>query len=195
MAWFPNAGSSLRRPPNPAITFMTIDRVLALALVLLKASRGGADAYDQLHAFIYSCLIYDQYATEWKRQNGATGSQRDSWIELASLQSLIDKDSDSIEHRYHSRKIGDVSLLLPVLSRDPNRLGRGAPNRLHGRNTTDVPSRDLSLSDFIEVAYAVRCNLLHGWYDIRANEDAEIILNTGLRFTNLVRWLVKNTAW
>ena len=81
MAWFGRIGSSLTRPTSPTITFMTVDRILSLGLALLK-TRGSSDAYDRLHSFMYSCLIYDQYASEWRQQNKPnTWSQLDSWRE------------------------------------------------------------------------------------------------------------------
>ena len=196
MAWFPNAGASLRRPTNPLISFMSIDRVLSMALVLLKASRGGADSYEQLHSFIYSCLIYDQYASEWKQQFlPSNASQLQSWTGLATLQCLIDQDHAALRHSYHSRTIGKALLCLPVMSLDPQRAGRGAPRRLENNPQSEYRSDALGLSEFIEVAYMVRCNLLHGSYDIRDDADAAIILMTGLRFTSLLRWMVQNTAW
>ena len=196
MAYFANIGASLRRPPDPAITFITIDRVLSMALMLLKTSQGGANAYEQFHSFIYSCLIYDQYASEWKQQFlPPNESQLRSWTGLATLPCLIEQDQLALAYLYHSRRIGKAALRLPVMSLDPQRVGRGAPNRLQGSPQADYESEALGLSEFIEVAYMVRCNLLHGAYDIREDANAAIILTTGLRFTSLVRWMVENTAW
>jgi hypothetical protein len=196
MAWFPNVGASLQRPANPAITFMTIQPVLSIALMLLKTSRGGADSFGQLHSFIYACLAYDQYASEWKQQFlPPNASQLQSWTGLATLPCLIDQDQKALRHLYHSRTIGKVILRLPVMSLDPQRAGRGAPRRLQGSAEADYESGLLTLGEFIEVAYMVRCNLLHGSYDIRDDSDAAIILMTGLRFTNLLRWMVQSTAW
>lgn len=198
MAWFPNAGASLQRPQNPSITFMPVQRVLSFALMLLKTSRGGADPNNQLHSFMYSCLIYDQYATEWKQQNMPNNrSQLHSWRELARTSCLIDEDGKALAHLYHSRTIGRVKLMLPVEARDPERAARGiaAPKRLQGTPPAEYESRQLGLDEFIEVAYMVRCNLFHGFYDIRNDDHATIILNTGLRFTTLLRWMVQNTTW
>jgi hypothetical protein len=198
MAWFANVGASLPRPEKPAITFMSIDRVLSLALLLLKASRGGADSYEQLHSFVYSCLIYDQYATEWKQQHKtSTWSQLQSWVELAGMSCLIEADRASLPRNYHGRIVGDVKLALPVPSLEPDRAAKGisAPKRLQGTTPAEYESKALGLAEFIEVAYMVRCNLLHGAYDIREDAHAAIILNTGLRFTDLLRWIVQNTTW
>ena len=188
----------LQRPQNPSITFMPIQRVLSFALMLLKTSRGGADAYEQLHSFMYSCLIYDQYATEWKQQHMPNDwTQLQSWLELARTPCLIDQDGKALPALYHSRTIGKVQLVLPVASREPRRAARGdaAPRRLQGSPQAEYESQSLSLEEFVEVAYMVRCNLLHGSYDIRNDDDAATILYTGLRFTCLVRWMVQNTTW
>ncbi len=196
MAWFPNAGASLKRPAHPAITFMTIDRVLSMALLLLKTSKGGADAFGQLHSFIYSCLIYDQYASEWKQQNQPNRwTQLESWKELATEPCLVAQDQVAIRQHYHSRIIGKAKITLPVLSLDPQRAGHGAPRRLAKTAPAEYESESLNLDEFVEVAYMVRCNLLHGAFDIRNDSHAAIILLTGLRFTSLLRWMVQNTAW
>lgn len=196
MAWFRNVGTSLTRPASPAISFMTIERVLSMSLMLLKTSRGGADSFDQLHSFIYSCLIYDQYASEWKQQHMPNHrTQLDSWRELAALPYLVSQDQAALGHQYHSRIIGKAKLTLPIPSLDPQRVGRGAPRRLQASSPTEYESGSLPLDEFIEVAYMVRCNLLHGSYDIRNDDHAAAILATGLRFTSLVRWMVQNTAW
>lgn len=196
MAWFRNVGASLTRPKSPAITFMTIERVLSMSLMLLKTSRGGADSFDQLHSFIYACLIYDQYASEWKQQHMPNRwTQLDSWRELAALPCLIAQDQASLRHQYHSRNIGKAKLTLPIPSLDPQRAGRGAPRRLQAGPPAEYESGSLNLDEFIEVAYMVRCNLLHGSYDIRNDDHAAAILTTGLRFTSLLRWMVQNTAW
>ena len=196
MAWFPNVGASLCRPTTPEITFMPISRVLSLALMVLKTSRGGADAYEQLHSFIYSCLIYDQYASEWKQQHMPNGwSQLESWKQLATLPCIVAQDTAALGRLYHSHTIGKVKLTLPVPSLDPQRAGRGAPRRLETTPQAEYESGSVSLDEFIEVAYMVRCNLLHGSYDIRNDDHPAAILLTGLRFTSLLRWMVQNTAW
>jgi|GEM_PF-4733291 len=196
MAWFKNIGGFIVCPKPPAIDFMTIDRVLSMALVLLKTSKGGADAYGQLHSFIYSCLIYDQYASEWKQQYlPKNSSQWESWKQLATLPCLVAQDQKALNYRYHSRTIGKAKITLPILSLDPQRHGRGAPSRLQNDPAVEYESGSLSLDEFIEVAYMVRCNLLHGSYDIRNDDHAAAILMTGLRFTNLLRWMVENTSW
>lgn len=196
MAWFQNVGASLTRPTAPAITFMAIDRVLSMALMLLKTSRGGADAFEQLHSFMYSCLLYDQYASEWKQQHLPNRwSQLESWKQLATLPCLVTQDHAALKHQYHSRVIGKAKLMLPIPSLDPQRAGRGAPRRLETTPQADYESESLSLDEFIEVAYMVRCNLLHGSYDIRNDNHAAEILMTGLRFTSLLRWMVQNTKW
>ena len=96
MAWFPNIGSSLTRPASPTITFMTIKPVLTQALLLLEAN-GHRDAFNRLHTFIYACLTYDQYATEWKEQRSPPGreTQLESWIELSKVPGLADADNKS----------------------------------------------------------------------------------------------------
>lgn len=196
MAWFPNVGASLRRPTAPEITFMPISRVLSLALMLLKTSKYGADAYEQLHSFMYSCLIYDQYASEWKQQHIPNKwSQLESWRQLAALPSVVNQDTALLGQTYHGRNIGEARLTLPVLSLDPQRSGRGAPRRLENTPQAEYESGSIPLSEFIEVAYMVRCNLLHGSYDIRNDDHAAVILKTGLRFTSLLRWMVQTTAW
>ena len=198
MASFKNAGASLKRPESPEITFMSIQPVLSFALVLMKASKGGADAYGQLHSLIYSCFIYDQYANKWKEDYmPSDSSQKDSWVELSQLQCIVDQDAKLVQHRYHGRITGKAKLVLPEPSREPRRAARGdaAPRRLQGTTPAEYESETLALAEFIEVAYMVRCNLLHGSYDIRDDADATMILNTGLRFTSLVRWMIQNTAW
>lgn len=65
------------------------------------------------------------------------------------------------------------------MSLDPQRAERGAPRRLQGSAEADYESGLLTLGEFIEVAYMVRCNLLYGSYDIRDDSDDPIILMTG----------------
>jgi hypothetical protein len=174
---------------------MTVDRILSLGLALLK-TRGSSDAYDRLHSFMYSCLIYDQYASEWRQQNKPnTWSQLDSWRELTKVPGLVAQDTAALRHTYHGKVIGDVELTLPVPSLDPEKAGKVAPKQLKSTPTAEYESKTLNLADFIEVAYMVRCNLLHGSYDIRKDDHAEIIMYTALRFTKLVVWMVKQTKW
>lgn len=195
MAWFGRIGASLTRPATPVITFMTVERVLSLGLMLLKTNR-SQDATDRLHSFMYGCLIYDQYASEWKQRNMPNRwSQAQSWTELTKLAGLGTQDAAALRHTFHSRVIGNVTLQLPVPSLDPQRRGQVAPRRMSGVAPAKCESKTLALDEFIEVAYMVRCNLLHGSYDIRQDEDAEIIMHTGLRFTSLVAWMVKQTRW
>ncbi|MBD3672778.1 MAG: hypothetical protein HUJ26_04555 [Planctomycetaceae bacterium] len=196
MAWFPNAGASLRVPRDPKITFMTVDRVLSLALLLIKKSEGGADSYEQLESLIYSCLIYDQYANEWVQANNLTGiNQRESWLRLAQLPELNEQDRSHLSHRYQSKIVGNVKLFLPVISHDPTRRPNPSPQRYADQSTQEVELKQLSLEEFIEVAYTVRCNLLHGWYDVTNDSHAQTVICTGLRFSLLVRWMVQNTQF
>ena len=90
-----------------------------------------------------------------------------------------------------------MKLNLPVPSLEPERQRRGiAAPRSHANSPPAlVESKTLDLETFIEVAYMVRCNLLHGSYDIRDDSHAQIIMYTGMRFSTLVVWMVKNTKW
>ncbi len=197
MAWFSSIGASLTRPASPAITFMEVRPVLSLGLLLLEANK-HQDAFNRLHAFIYACLIYDQYSTEWKEQRSPPReTQLDSWLELSRLPGLAAQDTAALKHTFHSHVIGNVKLPLPIPSLEPERQRRGivAPRSYRGTAPTQVQMKDITFEEFIEVAYMVRCNLLHGSYDIRNDDHAGIIMYTALRFCTLVVWMVKKTKW
>ena len=193
MAYF-RLRKALVKPKTPVVTFMPVTRVMTLARLLLD-KWGSQDATDRLDCFVYCCMMYDSYATEYKIQFGVPQwSQRRSWMELASLQPFQDEYNAMLVRTYHSQRVGKLLVDLPIRSNDPFRPNAVAPNAF--RNSPGQHAiQDLTCQDFIEAAYMVRCNLLHGSYDIMDDDTARLILTVASPFTLLNVWLARNTTW
>jgi hypothetical protein len=190
MAYF-RFKASLQRPKNPQITFASVRDVMALSR-LLAEKRGSQKAMDRFDCLVYAFLIYDHFSMCYRQSHGANWSQRESWRQLASHPVVGQIYSSSQRHLCHSRVIGDLTLMLPVQSNDPSRPNARAPQHLQpGEYRID----QLTCEQFVDVAYMVRCNLLHGSYDIADDATARLILTVGSRFVSLVWGVVITTAW
>lgn len=199
MSWF-RFRASLPKPDQPAITFTSVNNVLSLALMLLE-KYGNQDSYDRLNSLIYSYLIYDNYSAEFKNQRVAAGtakaneSQVDSWNALFQIPEINGQYKKALPSIYHGKRIGDTEFLLPIPSLDPNYAGKVRPTSMKGQSVKAYKVQDLSDNDFIEAEYQVRCNLLHGSYDIRNDDIATAVMRAGIPFVPLVAWMVQNTKW
>ncbi len=183
-----------QRPQQPQITFMTVHQVMTTAR-LLAEKRGSQNNMDRLDCLIYACLIYDNYAQQYKVSGGAAAqnwSQRRTWTELSQLPPIPQFYLDLRPVTYHSRVIGEYELTLPIHSNDPFRPYAHAPQGF-APNTYKVSA--LGHTEFIEVAYQVRCNLLHGSYDIAEDDTARTLLSVGAPFSALVWKIVSTTSW
>ena len=183
--------SSLRRSANPQFAFLSLRPTIGLAR-LLAEKRGKEDAFQRLDCFIYAALIYDNLATQYRSLQNRTGSQLQSWLALAGIPAIADLYESSQSFIYHGKRLGALVLKLPIASLDPARSTSRAPR---GCQTGDYPIGNLSCEDFIEVAYMVRCNFLHGSYDVADDATADILLKVGSRFVSLVWRIASQSTW
>jgi hypothetical protein len=193
MSWF-RFGASLTEPQEPAITFTSVQNVLSLGLMLLQKRR-RKDSFDRLDSLIYSYLIWDNYSAEYKKQRSVKETQLQSWKSLFHIPEINQKHKELLPSDYLGNQIGNTKFLLPISSLDPNLAGKEAPKSMEGQTPSEHLVSHLSDDDFIEVEYQVRCNLLHGSYDIRKDDIATIIMRAGVPFVPLVAWMVENTKW
>ncbi len=156
---------------------------------------GSHDSFDRLDSLIYSYLTWDNYSAEYRNRRGARETQFESWKSLFQIPEVNQAYKALLPSTYQGGRIGDTNFSLPIPSLDPNLAGKVAPKRTSGQTPSDHSVSSLGDDDFIQVEYQVRCNLLHGSYDIRNDDVATIIMRAGVPFVPLVAWMVKNTKW
>lgn len=187
---------SLQRPATPTLTFTTVDTVRAMGRLLMEVY-GRNDPKERIQAFIYSCTIFDNYASDFATSQ--TGRPRrsilQSWNGLASHGPIAAQIPSLYRGRYISRTTGAVKLRLPIDSLDPSRAGQQAPRTKAGNPTADFAIRDLTIEEFTESAYMVRCNLFHGSMNLEDDEQVQLIFNVDSLLTPLVVWMLRNTQW
>jgi hypothetical protein len=187
---------ALQRPATPALTFTTVDTVRAMGRLLLEVW-GSRDHKERIQAFIYSCTIFDNYASDFAiSQTGQPrNSIRQSWIDLASHGPIAAQIASLYPVLYISRTIGNITLRLPIDSLDPSRAGQQAPRTKAGNPAADFAIKDLTIAEFAESAYMVRCNLFHGSMNLEDDEQVQLIFNVDSLLTPLVVWMLQNTQW
>jgi hypothetical protein len=170
----------------PTITFAHLANVRTLAR-LLDEHRGHHNPRDRFHSLVYSFLIYDHYAEAYKRHTNHAGGIRASWLNLAN-NAIIQDIYATILHWTDQSRIGDIEFALPITSVSPFHHGSAPQGIAAGTYALET----LSCEQFIQIAWVVRCNLLHGSYD-PCKKDVELIILQCRPLTALVWQILLKT--
>jgi hypothetical protein len=179
--------SGVSAPASPSITFTNQEDVMTLAR-LLAEHRGKQTDRDYFQSLIYCCLIYDHYSVAYRTSQGGNWGIGRSWRELG--------DSPEVQAAYAKilpwsdvSLIRDIDLHLPIASASPLFPGTAPQGVAGGQYAIGA----LSSSQFAEIAWKVRCNLLHGSWDPCNATISTIISKVGRVFRTLVWEMVSQT--
>src|SRR4051812_34915074 len=172
--------SGLSAPPSPAITFTNQAEVMTLAR-LLAEHRGKQSDRDYFQALVYCCLIYDHYSAAYRTSQGANWGIGRSWRELGNSPEVQAVYAKILPWSDVSR-IKEITLDLPIASASPLFPGAAPQGIAPGPYAVGA----LSSSQFAEIAWKVRCNLLHGSWDPCNATISTIISKVGRVFRTMV---------
>lgn len=186
----------LRKAPppkasSPRLKFVRRCDVMTLAR-LLAEHRGRNGDRDKFLGLIYGFLIYDHFAAAYKK---ASRNSREpigeSWVKLAR-QSTVNE----LYFRMHQwtdlggRSFRDIDFALPIHSASPLYSTRAPAGRRPGRYRL----AQLSAPEFVEIAWVVRCNILHGSFDPKSATTRPSFVNLAPPWIGLVWEMVKETV-
>ncbi len=143
-------------PTSPTIKFTRQAEVLTLAR-LIAEHRGKHRDRDYFKGLIYSCLIYDHYAAAYQASFDGHAGIGQSWIDLANT-SEVQAAFAKILPWSVVVPLKTLTLDLPITSASAL-FPRSAPQ---GKAPGQYAVGTLSSAEFAEIAWKVRCNLLHG---------------------------------
>ena len=177
-------GGRLPDPKSPTLTFTNQMNVATLAM-LLSEHRGHHDPEARYYALLYSFLIYDNYAEEHMISRSASWGNQRCWLELARTPEVQALYAEILPWDNQGR-IEEIEFDLPI---PPDRVGRGTPAPAGVSGTHAL--RSLSCEQFVELAYRVRCNLLHGSSD--PDEVYPLLRKVSRAFATLVWNMIVHT--
>ena len=181
--------SGPRQPSAPTITFAHQRNVQTLAR-LLAEHRGHHSARDRFFGLIYSFLIYDHYAEAYKAHTGSRVGIGRSWLELANdpiLQAIYAR----VLPWHDDGQLRCIELPLPIIAVSPFH-NASAPR---GITPGTYRLEGLSADQFVEIAWTVRCNLLHGSYDPCDTATFFVLRNVSRPMMAIVWDMMSQTQW
>lgn len=167
-------------PTSPRITFAS-QRELYVLGQLLDQHRRRTEPEHRLQGLIVSFEIYDHYAQAYRMTRQTMESQFDSWRILAMTRIISEMYALMLTAQDELR-LGDTEFQLPlqsVSSFHPHSAPIGARERLY-------KLQRITSAQFAEIAWLVRCNLLHGRYDPAEEGTWQIINKTARPMMGLV---------
>lgn len=151
---------SLPEPKQPPLFTFTSQMGIVTPARLLAEHRGHHSAEDRFHSLIYGLLIYDHYAQTFADANGLPPRIGQAWTALANEPSMAQL-YQMILPWFDEGRIEDIPLDLPIPSASPLFTGSAPAGIAPGT----YQLQNLSCRQFIEIAWKVRCNLLHGFWN------------------------------
>ncbi len=182
--------SGLPQPTSQVFAFTSHNGIGTLAR-LLGTHRGHHSCQGRFYALLYSLLIYDHYAQAFAitKKPATNVGLRAAWIAFAKEPDVARIYKDLLYSYDESQPIGDISFDLPIQSTSPL-FSRPSRNSF-AAGTYRV--RKLGSIEFIEAAWQVRCNLLHGSCDPNDAKTWKVLRNISRVMSALVWQLILGT--
>lgn len=155
---------------------------------LLATHRGRHSPEHRFHALVNSLLLYDHFAQAFAHANGLPAQIGPAWRAFAA-EPAVDQIFQTFLPWSDQGVIGEIEFDLPIASASPLFTGTApagiAPGNYQLKNLTCV--------QFVEIAWKVRCNLLHGSYEPSDSETWMILQKTARPMTALSWHILENT--